>query len=156
MDMIPTGGLELDAHVIRLDWHLAMSSVDEDSQLDLPRSAVVRKRVKGGADGPPGEKNIIDEDQMRTLDFERDVALLKLWILVQMLVVIAIERDIENSESKLAILLGQKIADTLGHLIAAAADPDQCDRTPIGSLTDRIRKYLDAFINLLWSQNFTH
>ena len=81
-----------------------MSAVDQDGEFHLGGSAVVGKSVESGADRATGKKNVIDEDDVRSVYWKRDIAFLEFRVRVEVLEIVAVEGDIEDSELKFAIV----------------------------------------------------
>ncbi len=64
------------ADAVRPDGQLAVTVVDEDRELHDRRPAVVERRIDGGADRAPGDKNIVDEHHGGAVDVEGQVRVL--------------------------------------------------------------------------------
>ena len=71
--MVVTRGGKRLPEVIGRDGQLAVSAVNEHGKLDAGGAAVVDEFGERGADGAPGEKDIVKEDDVRAFDRERKV-----------------------------------------------------------------------------------
>jgi hypothetical protein len=115
---------ERNPHKIGTNRHFTMAAIDQYGELDLAGAAVVRNGIERGADGPAGEKNVIDEDDGGIIEWYIDLAALEFRVFAEMAEVIAVERDIEDAEVDFAIILGEERAEALGDFIATTADAD--------------------------------
>ena len=57
--MVHAGRFQRNSHVIRLDGNLAVTSVNEDSELDPGRSPLVGQGIERSPDGPPGKQDVV-------------------------------------------------------------------------------------------------
>ena len=113
------------SEVIGRDGQLAVSTVDEDGKLDAGGTAVVDEFVEGGADGAAGEKDIVKEDDVRSLDREGKVGAADGSNRAKVVEVVAVEGDIEGAERGLASAGVEDVIDALAKNGAAGVDPDQ-------------------------------
>ena len=155
--MVEPPGVESDADVVRLDRHLAMAAVDERRQLDLGRAPVVGQRIERGTDGAAREEHVVHEDDVRAVNREAYVAFLKRRVRVEVLEIVAIQRDIERAEGELPIVIRRKQREhPLGHLVTAAADADQRDGPAAIFLADHGGEALHAGGDVFCGEDLGH
>ena len=67
-DRLAVGGRHVLADVVGADRELAVAPVDEHGQLDGTRTPVLGHGVERGADGAPGEQDVVDEDDQPVVE----------------------------------------------------------------------------------------
>jgi hypothetical protein len=112
------------SEVIGRDGQLAVSAVDKDGKLDAGGAAVVDEFVERGADGAPGEKDIVKEDDVRAFDREGEVGPADGGDGAEVVEVISVEGDIEGAERSLASAGAEDVIDASAEDGAAGVDPD--------------------------------
>ncbi len=63
---------------------------------------------------------------------------------MEVLEIVAIERDVEHAEGQLAVVAGEQVEDAFGHLVAAAADADECERFAVRLFADGVGEAFHA------------
>src|SRR5437899_2258241 len=134
LNLLAARGGDVLADVVGADRKLAMTPVDEDRELDRLRPPEVDERVHGGADCPAGEEHVVDEEDALALDGERDVRPVHHRILKAPVEVVAVERDVDDSErdGRTGLDLVDGPADALREVHAARPDADE--RQVLGAL----------------------
>src|SRR5436190_3976158 len=90
--------IDLCAAVLRTNGQLAPAAVGKDHQRDARWPAPVEELVHRRADGAPGIEQVIHQQELATGDVEGDFG--ALWIVLEalLMVIVAIERDVHQTE----------------------------------------------------------
>ena len=103
-----------------------MAAVDEHGEPDRLRPAEVDEGVHRRPDRPTGVEDVVDEDDRRSVEVERQVRALDDGLLGDEREVVAVERDVERADRDVdALVLGDRGGDPTGKRDAAALDPDE-------------------------------
>ena len=94
-------GRDVQADDVGLDRQLAVAAVDQDGQADARRPAEVADRVQRRADGPAGEQDVVDQDDLGAVDVERDLGPAQDRPAVALAEVVAVERDVDGADGDL-------------------------------------------------------
>src|SRR5207245_2501412 len=115
LHLLAARGGNVLADVVGADRQLAMTPIDEDRELDRLRAPEVDERVHGGADGPAGEEHVVHEEDPLAVDGERDVRAVHHRILQAPVEVVAVERDVDDTERdrRAALDVVDGVADAL-------------------------------------------
>ncbi len=97
------------ADVVGPDRQLAMAAVDEHREADRLRSTEVDEGVHRRPDRPTGVEDVVDEDDRRAVEVERQVRALDDRLLGDEREVVAVERDVERPDRDVdALVLGDR------------------------------------------------
>lgn len=72
-DFLEFAGGENQAAVVGGDGHQAAAAIDENGELDLGGAAVIEKFIERSLDGAAGEEDIVDENDVGTVDIDGDL-----------------------------------------------------------------------------------
>jgi hypothetical protein len=61
-----------EADVISVDGKLAAAAIEEHGQFDTGWASEIGQFIKGGPDGAAGVKDVVEEDDLGTIDIEVD------------------------------------------------------------------------------------
>jgi len=126
LDDFGVGGLNGSADVLCFDGHFAVAAIDEHAERDTLGAAEVEQAVHGCADGAPGVKDVINEDEVHTVHGEGDIRGLQHGLRRDLGEVVAIESDIESADGNVhSVDPTHGARDALGEGHAAAADADE-------------------------------
>lgn len=131
-----------------LDREFPVSPVNQDREVHLGRTAVVKKGVEGRPNGPASEDDIVHQNDVGTINRKINFTTLQGGITAEVLVVVAIQRDVENPQTDLRSLPTEKLENPLGHLISPTANTHQMNHSPFLSLPNLIREPLVGGLNL--------
>ena len=127
------------ADVVGPDRQLAMAAVDEDRQADRARTAEVDERVHRRADRPAGVQDVVDEDDRRVVEVERQVGALDDRLGGHEREVVPVERDVERPDRQAdALVLLDRIAQPTGERHAAPLDADEGQSVGAAVLLDQL------------------
>src|SRR2546423_567487 len=109
-------GLHISSYEGGIDRNLAMSSVDQDAELHLARTAVRKQRIQCCACGTPGKEYVIDEHNIFFFNLEPDLFFLNDGFWPQRRQVITVKSDIQCSDWDLGVFdscddLAQSLSD---------------------------------------------
>ena len=111
------------ADVVRPDRQLAMAAIDEDGEADRLRPAEVDEGVHRRPDRAAGVEDVVDEDDRRPVQVERQVRALHDRLLGDERQVVAVEGDVERPDrDRGRLVLGDRGGDPAGERHAAALD----------------------------------
>src|SRR3954468_3820371 len=113
--------LHLGAAMLRTDGQLALAAVREDDERDARRPAVVEELVHRRADGAAAIEHIVDEQDVRAVDIERDHGALRIVLQAARRIVVAVERDVHQPERSLEV---EHRVKALGEPRAAGVEAD--------------------------------
>ena len=99
IDTIHSLGRKDCADKIGLNGNLAMTPVDQDREFHLGGPPVIKERVKSGPDGSSGKDDVIHQNNVSPVDRKIDFAALQGGVAAQVLVVIAVKRNIQDTQS---------------------------------------------------------
>jgi hypothetical protein len=123
--------------VIGPDRQLAVAPVDEDREANGARPPELAQRVEGGPYGPARVQHVVDEDDRLALDLEGQVGALDDRRFTEPGEVVAVEGDIERPDRQpFALVLGDRIRQSVGQRHAAALDADEHELGRPGVLLD--------------------
>src|SRR3954466_2418013 len=100
-DALVALGRHFKPHDVGLDGELAVPAIDQDRESDARGPAQVADRVHRRADGPPGEEDVVDQDDLHAVDLERDLGPPQDGPTVPLPQVVAIERDVDRPDEDL-------------------------------------------------------
>src|SRR6476620_1469132 len=98
LDRFIARDLECRPCPLRRDRKLASTAVDERGQPDARRPAVVEQFIHRGADGAPGEQDVVHQHERPAFDVEWNSRALDVAMQSDELVVVAIEGNVECAE----------------------------------------------------------
>lgn len=125
-DNFAAAGGDVAADVGCFDGQFAVASVDEHSELNAARTAVVEERVEGGANGTAGVEDIVAEDNITTFHVAAKSTGGDDGAHIGGGEVVTIELDIEGPGFDGALFdVGDQFAEALGERSPAALDADQ-------------------------------
>ena len=113
-----------------------MPPVNQDRQLDLSRPAQVNQPIHGGADRPPGEQDVVHQNDVQVRHVERNRGFSQDGLIFPNPQVIAVERDVQLADRHLRAF----------DLLNPSRQP-VCEVHPPGPDPDE-RDFLGAFIPL--------
>src|SRR5579859_989772 len=124
-DPLGVRGRHVLAHVVRADWQLPMTAIDQYRELNRARPAKVHQRIHRGACSPPVVDHVIDEHDDLAVDHGH-VARRPLAVVRSQVEVVAMARDVELPERNIATFeCCQHCREPSGQDVALADDPDQ-------------------------------
>src|SRR5262245_15243697 len=94
------GHLDARADVLRADRQLPGVAVGEHHQRDARRPPVVEQLVHRGAHGAAAEKHVVDQQQLRAVDVERDFGALRIVLQPARRVIVAVESDVHQAQRR--------------------------------------------------------
>jgi hypothetical protein len=100
LDPFPVRGRDDLANVIRAYGQFAMSSVNQDRQLDGTRAAEINDFIEGGADGAARVQNVVDKNNDFIDDVEQEVGLLNDRLIEFILDIVAIKSYVNDADRK--------------------------------------------------------
>ena len=109
-------GVYILPYIIGRNGKLAGSlAVDEHEQLHFFGAAKRDHGVKRGADGAPGVKNVVDENDLLAFDEKRNARLARAWRLFASAEVVTVKRGVQVTERDFALQACRKeLVDSLG------------------------------------------
>ena len=105
-----------------------MSAINEDCEFDTCRSAVIENGIERSPNGPAGKNDIINQNHARAINGKFNLTPLQLRVFMEMLEVIAIERNIEHSETNIRAFFTKSCCDTLRDFITTTPNPYEINR----------------------------
>src|SRR5262249_23708653 len=128
------GGLHNPADEARFDGKFTVAAIDQNQELHARRTAVIKQRVKRGADRAAGVEHVIHEDDILALHGKRNIGAAHDGLDVYCRKVVAIEIDIEDADRDLALLERLDFRrQPLRHRDAAAANAYEGELVKIGT-----------------------
>ena len=122
------GGRHILADEVCTDRQFAVAAVDEDCELDGLRAAHVDDGIERCADRAARVEHVVDEHDCLARDVDRQFRLMNDWLIRERREVIAIERDVEDTDWRLLALDMLDIgSDALRNRHAARADAHDDD-----------------------------
>src|SRR5919197_1304902 len=94
------GHLKLCAAVLGADRQLPTAAVGKHHERDACRSAVIEKLVHRRAYRAAGVEHVVDEEELATVDIERDLRALRIVMQALRVVVVAVERNVHEPERR--------------------------------------------------------
>jgi hypothetical protein len=116
----------------RFHWDFPMTPVDQNCKINLRWTTVVEESIQSRPDSTASKDDIINQDNMRAIDGEIDRTTLKRRITAKMLVIVTIERNVQNSEPSLRTTFDKLCKDSFRHLVTATPDSYKVDGLAIG------------------------
>src|SRR6266550_4472180 len=137
LDDLLARGRHVLADMIGPDRQLAVAPVDEYGQADGLRPTEVDERVHCGADRPPGVEDVVDEDDRRAVEIERQIRALDDWLLGDEREVVTVEGDVERPDRHIdPLVLRDRGGNSAGERDAPTLDPDERETRGSGLLLD--------------------
>src|SRR4029079_18062348 len=106
------------------DGQFAVAAIDQYGELDRLRPSEIDQRIHGRTDGPPGEEDVVDQQDAAAVDRERNVRALDDRVLHASIEIVAVERDVDDTEGgeRPALRPMHLRTDALRQVDAAGAD----------------------------------
>ena len=126
LDPLAAGGRQVLADVVGSDRQLAVTTVDEDGELDAGRPAALEERLDRGANRPAGVEHVVHEHTRRSAEIEVHRGRVDDGLLGTGDDVVPVEGDVDGTERDLlpAPLLDQT-GEPLRERDAAGMDADE-------------------------------
>src|SRR5476649_738761 len=119
----PRGNLQPRAYILRWDRQLAPATVNQHGEADRSWSAVIEQFVHRPAYRAAGVEHIVYQHDVAAVDFERDLRRLYLWMQPGLVKIVAVERDIEQTQRQRD---AERRVQPFGEPDPAGMDADQC------------------------------
>src|SRR5581483_7826116 len=114
------------AHIGGLNGQLAMTAVNEHSQLHAARTAMIEERIQRSADGAAGIKHVVADDDIAAFDLEANGAGGDDGTDAGSGKIVAVELDVEHARFDRSLFDGRdELAEPLGERNSAALDADE-------------------------------
>lgn len=126
LNQLAAGGGQVLAYEVRPDGQLAVPAVDQDGQLDTPRSAAGEDRLDGGTGSPAGVQHIVHQNDITAGDVKRQGGLGHLGAFRQNGQIVPVEADIDAAAGDGdALDAADIVAQEQGERFPPAAHPDK-------------------------------
>ena len=75
-----------------------MAAVDQNRQADAGRPSQIADRIQGGAYGPAGEQDVVDQHDLGPVDIESDLGAAQHGPPIDVLEIVAVKRDVDRAD----------------------------------------------------------